>query len=46
MLVREGQTKGFPDVTLRPMQLTDPPMLLALPFLLGEQLTADGGVTV
>jgi AraC family transcriptional regulator len=38
VLVREGQTAGPTDVTLRPMRLTDPPILVALPALLAEGL--------
>lgn len=41
LFVSGTQVYGNADVTLRPMYLTDPPMLTALPFLLTEHLTAD-----
>ena len=36
LLVRAGQVSGHMDVTLRPTQLTDPPILVTLPLLLPE----------
>jgi AraC family transcriptional regulator len=37
LLVREGRAAGPSDVKLRPMRLTDPPILVALPVLIAEQ---------
>ncbi len=39
LLVRKGKAAGPTDVTLRPVRLTDPPILVALPALLDEQPT-------
>jgi AraC family transcriptional regulator len=39
--VYESQISGSTDVWLRPMQVTDPPILIALPFLLAERLAAE-----
>ena len=33
VLVQRGLAHGVADVTLRPLQPTDPPLLTALPFL-------------
>ena len=41
LLVRGGQIEGDSNITLRPMQLTDPPVLTALPFLLEERLALE-----
>ncbi|HEX7335483.1 MAG TPA: helix-turn-helix transcriptional regulator [Pyrinomonadaceae bacterium] len=38
VIVRQGRTSGPLTITLRPMALTDPPLLVALPFLLAETL--------
>jgi len=40
--VRGGHVSERVDVTLRPLRLTDPPILSALPFLLAEYATGDG----
>ena len=40
VIVRRGQTDGPVEVALRPAQLTDPPVLVALPNLLLERLTS------
>jgi AraC-like DNA-binding protein len=37
--VRKGQTGEPVDVMLRPLQITDPPILIALPFLVNEVLS-------
>jgi AraC family transcriptional regulator len=37
--VRDNQTADTTDVMLRPIKLTDPPLLVALPFLLYEQFS-------
>ncbi|MFP5265243.1 MAG: helix-turn-helix domain-containing protein [Blastocatellia bacterium] len=37
--VRDNQTADTTDVMLRPIKLTDPPLLVALPFLLHEQFS-------
>jgi AraC-like DNA-binding protein len=39
VVVRNGQARGFVDVPLRPVQLTDPPILIALPSLLADNVT-------
>ena len=41
VLVHESQISGSTDVWLRPTQVTDPPILIALPFLLSERLAAE-----
>ncbi len=41
VIVREGRASGQFNISLRPMVLTDPPLLVALPFLLAETLAAD-----
>lgn len=38
VLVREGEANRVPDVTLRPVRLTDPPILIAFPVLLADYL--------
>ena len=38
VIVRQGKTSGPFTVSLRPMTLTDPPLLVSLPFLLAETL--------
>ncbi|HEY9608726.1 AraC family transcriptional regulator, partial [Allocoleopsis sp.] len=38
LIVRDGKADGYTEVTLRPKQLTDPPLLIALPFLLTKFL--------
>ena len=38
VIVREGRTNGLFNIFLRPMVLTDPPLLVSLPFLLAETL--------
>lgn len=40
VIVRGGRVDGWADVALRPAQLTDPPVLVALPNLLLERLTS------
>ena len=40
VVVRRGRAEGRPHVALRRMQLTDPPLLVALPFLLADSLRA------
>jgi AraC-like DNA-binding protein len=37
LLVQAGQVSGSADLTLRRIQLTDPPVLMVLPFLHNEQ---------
>lgn len=46
IVVRNGQVSGRADITLQPAQLTDPPILIALPFLLLESLTERGSAVV
>jgi AraC-like DNA-binding protein len=41
--VHSGQISCCVDITLREPQLTDPPILIALPFLLTERLTERSG---
>jgi hypothetical protein len=36
--VRDGRAGGQSNIYLRPMVLTDPPLLVSLPFLLAETL--------
>lgn len=38
VVVRNGQVQGRADIMLQTGQLTDPPILLALPFLLAERM--------
>lgn len=38
VIVRQGTTAGRYNISLRPMVLTDPPLLVSLPFLLAETL--------
>jgi len=38
VIVRQGRASGPFNISLRPMVLTDPPLLVSLPFLLAEQL--------
>jgi AraC family transcriptional regulator len=37
-IVRQGRASGYFDISLRPMLLTDPPLLVSLPFLLADTL--------
>ncbi len=39
--IKGGQTSGV-DVSLRPLELTDPPLLIALPFLFYEEAYLSG----
>jgi len=38
VIVREGRAIGQAQISLRPMLLTDPPLLVSLPFLLADTL--------
>ncbi len=38
VIVRQGGANGLFTISLRPMALTDPPLLVSLPFLLAETL--------
>ena len=38
VIVREGKASGPFNISLRPMALTDPPLLISLPFLLADTL--------
>ena len=38
VIVRQGRASGPLTISLRPMALTDPPLLVSLPFLLAETL--------
>lgn len=38
VIVRQGRANGRFNVSLRPMTLTDPPLLVSLPFLLSDAL--------
>jgi AraC-like DNA-binding protein len=38
VLVRQGKANGPFNISLRPMTLTDPPLLVSLPFLLADTL--------
>lgn len=38
VIVREGRASGPFTISLRPMALTDPPLLISLPFLLADTL--------
>ncbi len=42
ILVRKGRADAPAEVILRPMQLTDPPLLISLPFLLADALHSTG----
>lgn len=42
LVVRDGQARGPRNVTLRPRQTTDPPILVALPALLLDRLSPLG----
>jgi AraC family transcriptional regulator len=45
-IVRKKQAVESVDVALRPVEITDPPILIALPLLLVEILADDGTVAV
>jgi AraC-like DNA-binding protein len=38
VIVKQGKAVGRPHISLRPMALTDPPLLVSLPFLLADTL--------
>ena len=38
VIVRQGKATGHYNISLRPMALTDPPLLISLPFLLANTL--------
>ncbi len=38
VIVRQGRADGLFTISLRPMALTDPPLLVSLPFLLADRL--------
>ncbi|HET6978765.1 MAG TPA: AraC family transcriptional regulator [Pyrinomonadaceae bacterium] len=38
VIVKEGRASGQFNISLRPMALTDPPLLISLPFLLSDTL--------
>lgn len=38
VIVRQGKANGWFNISLRPMVLTDPPLLVSLPFLLSDSL--------
>jgi AraC family transcriptional regulator len=38
VIVRQGRAAGLFTISLRPMALTDPPLLISLPFLLADTL--------
>ena len=42
LTVRGGRANEQVDVTLRPLQATDPPVLVSLPALLIERFAPDG----
>jgi AraC-like DNA-binding protein len=42
--IRNGQMSGNADITLHSAQLTHPPLLLALPFLLAESWISQSGM--
>ena len=46
VLVFESQVSGSTDVWLRPIRLIDPPILIALPFLLAKRLAVEALVPV
>ncbi|HEX8708633.1 MAG TPA: AraC family transcriptional regulator [Pyrinomonadaceae bacterium] len=39
IIVRKGRAHGLADILLRPMRLTDPPLLISLPLLLTSSLS-------
>src|ERR1051326_2718798 len=39
VIVRQGRASGLFNISLRPMVLTDPPLLVSLPFLLANSLS-------
>ena len=41
LVVKGGRASGQVDISLRPMRLTDPPLLISLPFLLANALTNE-----
>jgi AraC family transcriptional regulator len=43
-LERRGGTRSYADIRLRPVQTTDPPILVALPYLLEKQQQAGPSV--
>jgi len=38
VIVRQGRASGLYNISLRPMTLTDPPLLVSLPFLLADTM--------
>ena len=44
VIVREGKASGQYNISLRPMALTDPPLLISLPFLLADTLSTNQSV--
>lgn len=46
VIVRGGKAGGAADVLLRPVRIADPPILIALPFLLADALSGKGIATV
>ena len=44
VIVRQGRASGSYNVSLRPMALTDPPLLISLPFLLADTLSTNQSV--
>ena len=38
IVVRDGVARGETDIALRPLQVTDPPLLISLPFLVADNL--------
>jgi AraC-like DNA-binding protein len=45
-LMSGGRAESRRDVTLRPVELSDPPILVALPFLLGKRMTLESASAV
>jgi AraC-like DNA-binding protein len=41
VIVEQGRATGWFELSLRPMTLTDPPLLVSLPFLLSDTLSTD-----
>ena len=41
VIVQQGRANGPFNISLRPMVLTDPPLLISLPFLLSDRLKAQ-----
>jgi AraC family transcriptional regulator len=41
VIVRQGKANGWFHISLRPMALTDPPLLVSLPFLLANAVSTD-----